>query len=188
MANAIPASGHGGRGQRGGGWRLAVWASAAVLFLLPALAAPLLPGMRWGGGDFVVWGAMVAAAAGVCDLGGRLSERLAYRAAMVVAAGTGFLLVWINLAVGFIGNEDNPANLMYVGVLAIGAIGGLLARFRAAGMARALAATALAHGVVGLVAHFAALDTRMLVLMANGVFVLAWLVSAALFRAAAVPR
>ena len=35
----------------------------------------------------------------------------------IVAA---FLLIWINLAVGINGSEDNPANLMYGGVLTVG--------------------------------------------------------------------
>ena len=56
------------------------------------------------------------------------------------------MLVWINLAVGIIGSEDNPANLMYGGVLAVGVAGAVAARFRPGGMARALAATALAQG------------------------------------------
>ena len=33
-----------------------------------------------------------------------------------------FLLIWINLAVGIIGSEDNPANLMYGAVLLLGLV------------------------------------------------------------------
>jgi hypothetical protein len=51
----------------------------------------------------------------------------------------------MNLAVGVIGTEDDPANLMYVGVLAVGIIGAIIARFRPHGMARTLFATALAQ-------------------------------------------
>ena len=45
-----------------------------------------------------------------------------YRA-VGVAVVTAFILVWMNLAVGLIGNESNPANLMYGGVLVVGVIG-----------------------------------------------------------------
>ena len=34
----------------------------------------------------------------------------AYRAAVGVAIAAAFILVWMNLAVGIIGSEDNPAN------------------------------------------------------------------------------
>jgi hypothetical protein len=54
----------------------------------------------------------------------------------------------MNLAVGIIGSEDNPANLMYGGVLAVGIIGAIIARFEPHGMARALVATTLATSAV----------------------------------------
>lgn len=185
MSEALAAQDGPGRGDRGGRWRSAAWAFAAVLLLLPALAMQFTDEVNWDGTDFIVWGIMLAAAAGTYELGARLSRSTAYRAAVGVAAVAGFLLVWINLAVGFIGDEDNPANLMYAGVLGVGVIGALVARFRPAGMARALVATAIAHALVGVVAQVAALDTRMVVLLANAFFVVVWLVSAALFNAAA---
>jgi hypothetical protein len=76
----------------------------------------------------------------------------AYRAAVGVAFVTAFLLAWSNLAVGVIGSEDNPANLMYIGVLAVGIIGAIIARLRPRGMARALFATALTQALVPVVA------------------------------------
>jgi hypothetical protein len=41
-----------------------------------------------------------------------------------------FILIWMNLAVGIIGSEDNPANLMYGGVLAVAIVGAFMVRFR----------------------------------------------------------
>src|ERR687893_678489 len=51
---------------------------------------------------------------------------------------TDFILVWMNLAVGVIGSEDDPLNLMYGGVLAVGIIGAVVARFQPDAMARAM--------------------------------------------------
>ena len=48
--------------------------------------------------------------------------------------------------------DDDPANLLYVGVLAIGFIGAIIARLQPRGLARALFATALAQAVVGAIA------------------------------------
>lgn len=88
----------------------------------------------------------------------------------------------MNLAVGIIGNEDNPANLMYGGVLAVAAIGAVVAGFRPRGMARALAATALAQALVALIAMIAGLGYTFIL---TGFFVALWLTSARLFRRAA---
>jgi hypothetical protein len=76
----------------------------------------------------------------------------AYRFAVGVALAAALLLAWMNLAVGVIGTEDDLGNLMYVGVLAVGIVGALIARFRPHGMARALFATALAQALVAVIA------------------------------------
>ena len=67
-----------------------------------------------------------------------------YRFAAGVALAAAFVLAWLSLGVGVIGKDGDPANLMYFGVLAVGIIGAVIARFRPHGMARALLATALA--------------------------------------------
>ena len=48
--------------------------------------------------------------------------------AVAVAVGAAFLMTWANLAVGIIGNEGNPAHLMFFGVVAIGLCGAAVAR------------------------------------------------------------
>ena len=78
----------------------------------------------------------------------RKTGNAAYRWAAGLALATAFLLVWVNGAVGIIGSEDNDVNLLYYGVLAIGFVGTLFARFRPRGMAFAMAATALAQAAV----------------------------------------
>jgi len=134
-----------GGGQRGGRWRIAVWGTAAFLLLLPLVAMQFTDEVNWDETDFTVVGVMLAVACGTCELAARMTGNTAYRAAVGVAIAAAFILVWMNLAVDIIGNEDNPANLMYGGVLAIGIIGALIARFQPHGMARALVATALAR-------------------------------------------
>ena len=68
--------------------------------------------------------------------------------AVAVTVISAMLLVWINLAVGIVGNEVHPANLMYVGVLAVGLLGALLSRGQSRGMARAMSAMALCQTLV----------------------------------------
>lgn len=81
----------------------------------------------------------------------------AYRFAMSVALAAACILVWLSLGVGIIGKDGDPANLMYFGVLAVGIVGALAARFRAHGMALALFAMALAQALVAAIALIAGL-------------------------------
>ncbi len=82
-----------------------------------------------------------------------MQSNTAYRFAVGLAVTAAFLIVWLNAAAGLIGIEDDdPANLLYVGVLAIGFIGAIIARLQPRGLARALFATALAQALVGAIA------------------------------------
>jgi hypothetical protein len=76
-----------------------------------------------------------------------------YKLALGLALTAAFLIVWLNAAAGLIGIEDDdPANLLYVGVLAIAFIGAVMARLQPRGLARAFLATALALTLVGAIA------------------------------------
>jgi hypothetical protein len=160
--------------------RTVVWAAAAIAMLIP-LAARLWAGLPWTTFDFVVWGAMLLVGAGVCEIGLRLSGSLAYRAGFAVAAGTSFLITWSNLAVGIIGDEGNPLNQIFFGVIAIAAVGSFVARFRARGMAVTMAVTAAAQFATA----FVALAHEQIVFAIVGVFAMGWLLAAWLFREAA---
>ena len=113
----------------------------------------------------------------------------AYKYAVAVALVAAFMLFWVNGAVGIIGNSNNDANMLYGGVIAIGAIGALVARFKPHGMARALLAMAIAHALIGVVALIAGWGTDgniwpWDVLGATVIFTALWLVSAWLFQKA----
>lgn len=164
-------------------WRIAAWGTAAMLLLLPLVAMQFTDEVNWSGADFAVFGAMLACAGGAFELAARMTRNFAYRAAVGVALVAAFLLVWANGAVGIIGSEDNPANLMFAGVLAVAIIGAVVARFRPRGMARALVATALAQALVAVITVVAGLGY---IFVATGFFAALWLASAWLFRRAAM--
>ena len=96
----------------------------------------------------------------------------------------------VNLAVGLIGSENNPANLLYGGVLAVGIVGAILARTKAQGMARALFATALAQALVPVLAIIIwkpQITPEMIgVLFLNGIFVLLFVGSGLLYQRAGI--
>lgn len=104
-------------------------------------------------------------------------------AAFGLAALTGFLTVWANLAAGMLGSEADPANLMFAAVLAAAAVGALVVRFRPAGMAWAMAVAGLAQlAVVAIAAATGRYGTYELLLTAC--FALPWFASALLFAKA----
>lgn len=174
-----------GGGRRGSPRRMAIWGTAALVLLLPLLAMQFTEEVAWDLADFVIFGAMLAGACGTYELAARATGNKAYRAAVGVALATAFILLWMNLAVGIIGNEENPANLMYGGVLAVGIIGSFIARFQPHGMERTLVATALAQALVAAIALIAGLGHTFVL---TGFFVALWLTSARLFRRAARER
>ena len=177
-------------GGGGNGWRIAAWGGAAALLLLPLVAMQFTDDVTWTASDFATFGAMLLAAGGLFELGMRMGGGWAYRAAFAVAVAAAFLLVWVNLAVGFLGSEDNPANLLFLGVFAVAGIGATLARFQTAGMARAMLATAVTQvliGGTGLASGLASPGTDGIyeVVMGSSLFATLWLISAGLFRLAA---
>jgi hypothetical protein len=176
--------------RRASRWRTVPWAIAVFLLLLPLVAMQFTDEVDWDETDFIVMGALLFGACGAFELAARMTGDTAYRAAVGIAVVAVFLLMWINLAVGIIGSEDNPANLMYFGVLAVGIGGAFIARFRPNGMARALVATALAQGLVAVITLVTGLGSEgenwpQVIVVLNGFFAALWLGSAWLFRKAA---
>ena len=173
-------------GRRGAShWRIATWGTAAALLLLPLVAMQVTDEVDWDLTDFAFAGALLGGVGVTFELAVRMTQRRAYRAAVAVALAAAFILIWMNAAVGIIGSEDNPANLMYAGVLAVAIIGAIIARFRPYGMARALVATALAQMSVAMIALVTGLGSTasgpLEILALNGVFAALWLISAWLF-------
>jgi hypothetical protein len=174
---------NGGAGSgRGNLWRILGWGGAAVLLCVPAAAMRFAPeaGFDWSASDFVVMGLLFALVGIGIELAVRASGSLAYRAAAIVGVLTAFLTIWVNLAVGMIGSEDNGYNWAFAGVIALAAAGALVARFRAGGTALAMLAAAIAQALAA--AGGLSVDPRGALFSA--LFALPWLLSAGLFRAA----
>jgi hypothetical protein len=174
--------------------------ATALILLLPLLAMQFTEEVAWTLFDFAFAGILLFSTGLAYELTARKGGTAAYRAAVGVALAAALLLVWVNGAVGIIGSEDNPANLMYLGVLAVGMIGAFIARLEPHGMARALFATALAQALVAVIALIAMeMDPSFWgeairaqgpspvfqILGVNGMFIALFLGPAGLFRTAA---
>jgi hypothetical protein len=169
------------------GWRVARWTAAATLLAIPALAMQFPgSGFNWTVSDFVFAGVMICGTALLYEWLARQSNGWWYRAGAAVALGAAFLLVWINLAVGIVGDSDNPYNAVYFCEIVLALASAFTALLRPAGMARAMLATASFQGLVtalALVDGWGANEPpgALGVFVFNGGFVGLWLLSAGLF-------
>ena len=122
-----------------------------------------------------------------------MTSNIAYRTAIAVAIGAALFLVWGMAALGVVGVEGDPADLMFFGVLAIGIGGAIVARLQPDGMARAMFATAAATALVGVIAlmlgkHRAEYSSVLEILGLTGMFAALFAGSAWLFRSAATQQ
>ena len=161
----------------GSSWRIAGWGLAVLVLLTPFLAMQFTSGVNWTGSDFIFAAVLIGGVGLLFELTVRLSDSSAYRAGVGLALAASFLTIWASGAVGMIGDEGNPLNLMFAGVLAIALLGSAIAGFRPPGMARAMAVTAAAQLAASLVGMFADLRGGLV----SALFALIWLASAAMF-------
>lgn len=172
------------------GWRVARWSAAAALLMVPAVMMQVSDEWNWGPASFVVAGALLAGVLLAYEWAARRNGGAAYRAGVVVALVASFLVVWINLAVGIVGSEENPVNLSFFCLVFAAGIGAFAAEFRPAGMARAMLGVAMVQMLLAMIIATATPVMREPgasagVLVLSAFIAALWLGAAALFRAAA---
>lgn len=172
------------------GWRIAGWSLLASLLVLPAIAMRYTPDVNWTPSDFAVAAVLLGLLGLGVEFAARRSGGALARIGMAVAVLTAFLLIWVNLAVGIIGSEQNDANFLFAGVLAVAAGGAVAARFHPAGMVAAMLATAAVHALVAAIALVFRLGGDAPswpwdVVGTTVLFCTLWLTAAVLFRRAA---
>lgn len=163
--------------------------ATALLLLVPLVAMQFNDDVDWKPADFVVAGVLLFGTGLTYELIASRGGKVMYRVAVGVALAASLFLVWANLAVGLIGSEDNPVNILYAGVLVAGFIGAIVAGLQPRGMARALFAMALAQAFVPVIAltlwkpPVPSLEVNEL--GANAFFIMLFVGSALLFQRAA---
>lgn len=172
--------------------RLIVWVIIAVLILMITLATAMqfTNEVQWD--ETIAYGVLLLAVGGLYELWQWLKTRKrAYRFAFGVGLAGLFLLGWVSGAVGIIGSENNPVNLMYWTVPAVGLIGALLSGFKARGMSWTLFAMALVQASIPVVALINSPTVSwgnagvIGVFIVNAFFAVLFAISALLFRRAA---
>jgi hypothetical protein len=156
-----------------------------LLLAVPLVAMQFTAEVNWSPFDFVVMGALLFSVGMALELVVSRRGPVAYRLAAGGAILTTLLLIWSNLAVGFIGSGPNAANLLAGAVPAVALAGAILARFQAWGMALAMVAAALLQVLVPVLGL---LGSRLEIMpqewAISAVFATFWLASAWLFQRA----
>lgn len=162
------------------------------LLTIPLIAMQFSTDVVWTFGDFLVMGILLFSTGTTYVLISRVSSTLTYRLAVGTGIGTGFFLLWSNMAVGLIGSEDNLINIAYFGLIAVGFAGALVARFQPKGMTFVMGAIAVSQ--MAIAGYALATGAQHLpqssvteIIGVNVFFAVFWVASALLFRQAAVP-
>lgn len=161
--------------------------TTAVLLAIPFTGMQFSNEINWSVSDFIISGIMIFSTGLAYVLFTRKHADLIYKAACALSLFSSLLMVWSNLAVGLIGHESTPINLLYFGVLGLGIIGTFIAGFKPYAMARVL--FIMATGVVGITVIALMFDMQELpgssfteVIGVNAFFITLFMISAGLFQ------
>jgi hypothetical protein len=169
-------------------WRMLGWGAAIVLLLAPLVAMRFTSEVNWTAGDFIFAGILFALIGGAFELAVWASRNRAYRAGAALALLGAFLTIWANLAVGIVGSENNPPNMLFFAALLVGFVMACIGRFRARAMSIATLATAASLGIAFAFAVTQPTDEPFVPhireALGTGVFAALFVASSALFRRA----
>jgi hypothetical protein len=122
------------------------------LLSIPLIAMQFTNEVVWNFTDFIAAGVLLFGTGLTYELISRRMNSTIYRSAVGMAVGATLLLIWVNLAVGILGSENNPANILYGGVIGVGFLGAIITRLQPRGMAITLFAMALTQILIPVIA------------------------------------
>jgi hypothetical protein len=149
------------------------------------VASQVVEGWNWPARAFVFVYVLFFATGMVYAVIARKMGEWSYKAGLAAALVTGFALGWSNMV--HVADSENPANLVYYSVLAVGAVGAWLARLEARGLARTLFAMAATLALIAVILPSGAppyMARNMAI--GHGVFVALFTTSGLLFRHASL--
>jgi len=164
---------------------LRVALGALGVLMVPAVASRVVAGWHWSPGAFVFVYVLFFATGLAYALIARRMGAWTYKAGVGLALAAGFGLGWSNMV--HVADSENPANLVYYIVLAVGAVGAWLARLEARGLARTLFAMGATLALIALILPSGAPpDLARNMAIGHGVLVALFTASGLLFRNASL--
>ncbi len=103
------------------------------ILVLPAIGELTVESWDWGVGGFLFMGALLFVTFLTIELIAKHSASRFYKAGVAIATVTTFFIIWVNLAVGIIGDGNNTS-AMYFLVVPVGFIGLALSRLKPLGL------------------------------------------------------
>lgn len=162
------------------------------LLMIPLIAMQFNSGVNWDITDFLIMGAVLFGMGLIYEFIPRNHAKKTYRWAFGTGLLGAFLLFWVNGAVGIIGGDSNPANMLFAAVFLVGIIGSLVSGLKARGMAITMYTTAAVQMLVPVVAliiykpgEYSWSPGIFGVFLLTAFFALLFLISAMLFKKAA---
>ncbi|MBX2963082.1 MAG: hypothetical protein KF687_11265 [Cyclobacteriaceae bacterium] len=164
-----------------------------IILLVPFVAMQFTNEVNWSVSDFIIMGALLFGTGILFMLVTRLTQHIVYKVALGLAVGAAFFMIYVNLAVGLIGDGPHWGNLMYASVVLVLIVGVYLSRFKAAKLERAMYATAGTFVLLAVVALAANMQeypgsSVVEIISINLFFALPFAVSSLLFRYAAMEQ
>jgi hypothetical protein len=158
---------------------------AGGVLMVPLVASQVVEGWNWDARGFVFAYVLFFGTGMAYAVIARKMGVWSYKAGVGVALATGFALGWSNMV--HVADSENPANLLYFSVLAMGAVGAWLARLDARGLARTLFVMAATLALIAVMLPSGAppyMARNMAI--GHGVFVALFTASGLLFRQASL--
>ena len=164
---------------------LRVALGALAMLMVPLVASRVVEGWNWNVGGFVFAYVMFFVTGLAYALIARKMGAWSYKAGVGLALVAGFALGWSNMV--HVADSENPANLVYYSVLALGAVGAWLARLEARGLARTLFAMAATLALITVILPSGAPpDMALRMAIGHAVYVALFIASGLLFRHASL--
>jgi hypothetical protein len=160
----------------------------AAVLLVPFAAMQFSNDVDWTTFDFILVGVLLAGVGAAYELAAARGSGF-YRAGAAFALAAALMLFLASGAVGVIAAEDDPANMLFVGLIAFTALGAAVSRAQASGLARVTCAAAGLQVLIGAAALLAGWGQEAHlypwdIVGATGFFAALWLVAAGLFARA----
>ncbi|MCU0227746.1 MAG: hypothetical protein MUF01_08900 [Bryobacterales bacterium] len=131
-----------------GGTVLRVALVALGLLMAPLVASRVVEGWNWPPKAFALTYVLFFGTGMAYALIARKMGAWAYKTGVGLALATGFAMGWGTMV--RTSESENPANLLYFGVLVVGAVGAWLVRLDARGLARTMFVMAALLAVMGI--------------------------------------
>jgi hypothetical protein len=158
-----------------------------IFLTIPLTAMYFFSAVAWSLSDFVIAGVLIFGTGVLYKFVTLSKSEIWYKTGMGLAFLAGLTLIWVNMAAGIVGTENNPFNLVYVALIAAALAGLFVIRFKQKRVVVLINSMAAAMALIGIIAiitgqQFVPESSVVKILAVHGFFALLFVISALLLR------